>query len=371
MTPPRRRVVSEGTRCRGTDIPIPRRILIIQLRRIGDVIFTLPAIQVLRRAFPQARIDFLVEEPADQLVRLAPGRDETLVYDKSRALHWLAEVRRRRYDWVLDFLANGRSLPLTLCSGAAVKAAFQGRWVRRLAYNRLVKATPNAYLVEQKLDILRALGVADASWRYDIRLPAEELRWAQETLKSLGADPRRPLVAMAPASRRETRRWLPERFAEVARALLGQGRDVLLLWGPGELGYVEDIARRTDGGQGPAAPGGQAFSSPGRGHLIIPSDTPLLRLAALIKSAKLVLSVENGPKNLAVALGVPTVNVVGPNNPGSFNPSGDPAHVLIRAEGLECLGCELNHCPTDHECMTTVTAGTVLKPIERLLAQGA
>lgn len=330
----------------------PRRILIIQLRRIGDVIFTLPVIGVLRRAFPEARIDFLVERPADALVRLDPHLSETLVYDKDRALRWVAEVRRRRYDWVLDFLANGRSLPLTLCSGAAVKAAFQGRWARRLAYNHLAQATHNAYLVEQKLDVLRSLGVADTSWRYDIRLPADELRWAGDFLKGAGADPGRPLVAVAPASRRETRRWLPERFAEVARALLGQGRDVLLLWGPGELGYVEDIARRT--------------ASRGPGRILIPPDTSLLRLAGLIKSAKLVLCVENGPKNLAVALGVPTVNIVGPNNPWSFNPSGDPAHVLVRAEGLECLGCERNRCPTEHECMAAVTAGMVLKEIERL-----
>jgi ADP-heptose:LPS heptosyltransferase len=334
----------------------PRSILIIQLRRIGDVIFTLPVIGVLRRAFPEARIDFLVERPADQLVRLDPGVSETLVYEKSRALRWLGEIRRRRYDWVLDFLANGRSLPLTLCSGAAVKAAFQGRWARRLVYNRLVKATHNAYLVEQKLDILRSLGVAEAPWRYDIRLPAEDLRWAQDYLKANGAEPPRALVAMAPASRRETRRWLPERFAEVARALLGRGRDVLLLWGPGEREYVEDIARRTGGG-------------PGR--VIIPPGTSLLELAALIKSSSLALCVENGPKNLAVALGVPTVNIVGPNNPGSFNRAADPAHVLVRAEGLECLGCELNRCPTDRECMTAVTAGMVLDPIERLLAQGA
>ncbi|MDD5630273.1 MAG: glycosyltransferase family 9 protein, partial [Elusimicrobia bacterium] len=163
--------------------------------------------------------------------------------------------------------------------------------------------------------------------------------------------------ALAAASRRETRRWLPARFAEVARALLDRGRDIRLLWGPGEEDYIAGIARRAGGG--------------GVGRIIIPPETPLLRMAALIQSSALALTVENGPKNMAVALGVPTVNIVGPNNPGSFNPLADASHVVLRDESLSCLGCELNSCPTHHECMENITADRVLQEIERLLSRPA
>ncbi len=332
-----------------------RRILIIQLRRIGDVIFTLPVIKVLRENCPQAQIDFLVEEPADQLVRLDPALSETLVYDKDRPVHWLREIRSRRYDLVLDFLANGRTLLLTACSGARQKAAFTGPWSRSLAYNHLARATHNAYLVEQKLDILRSLGLKVGSWGWDIRLPEADVQWAEGFLKEQGVRTSRPLIAMAPASRRATRRWLPERFAEVARSLLSQSRDVLFLWGPGEREYIEDIARRA----GDAGPG----------RKVIPPETPLLRLAALIRSSSLAVTVENGPKNLAVALGVPTVNIAGPNNPGSFNPLSDLSHVVLRDETLGCLGCELNACPAHHECMENITSDKVLQEIERLLSR--
>jgi len=352
---PQRLDVSEGASGNGS--PIPQRILIIQLRRIGDVIFTLPVIKVLRENFPQAQIDFLVEKPADQLVRLDPYVSETLAYDRDRPVHWLREIRSRRYDLVLDFLANGRTLLLTLCSGARRKAAFTGPLSRSLVYNHLARATPHTYLVEQKLDILRSLSLKAGSWGWDIRLPAAETKWAKDFLKEKGVGSARVLVAMAPASRRETRRWLPERFAEVAQSLLGKGRDVILLWGPGEREYIEDIARRT-GGSGP-------------GRMVIPPDTPLLRLAALIRSSSLALTVENGPKNLAVALGVPTVNIAGPNNPESFNPLSDPSHVVVRDETLGCLGCELNACPTRHECMENISSDKVLLEIERLLCRPA
>src|SRR5260221_4200370 len=100
----------------------PERILIIQLRRIGDVVFTLPVIGALRERFPRAQIDFLVEPPSDQLVRRHSGLSETLVYEKDRPAAWLWKIRARRYDWVLDFHSNGRTLWLSFFSGARVRA---------------------------------------------------------------------------------------------------------------------------------------------------------------------------------------------------------------------------------------------------------
>src|SRR4051812_3515923 len=110
---------------------IPKKILLIQLRRVGDVVFTIPMIGALKRQFPDSQIDFLVEKPSDQLVRLHPGLHEALVYGSDRPLHWIREIRRRRYDWVIDFHANGRTLILALFSGAPVKAGFEGPLTRR------------------------------------------------------------------------------------------------------------------------------------------------------------------------------------------------------------------------------------------------
>ncbi len=84
----------------------PRRILIIQLRRIGDVIVTTPVIDALRARFPEARLEFLVEPAAAPVVAGYPGLDESLVFDKSRYWYWLRDIRARRYDWVLDFMNN-------------------------------------------------------------------------------------------------------------------------------------------------------------------------------------------------------------------------------------------------------------------------
>src|SRR5262245_27329057 len=103
----------------------PRSILVIQLRRLGDVILTTPALEALKKRYPKAKLDFLVEAPGAEAVAGHPAIDETLVYDAEgplEALVWALKIRARGYDWVIDFLANPRTALLTALSGAEVKA---------------------------------------------------------------------------------------------------------------------------------------------------------------------------------------------------------------------------------------------------------
>ena len=295
------------------------RILIIQLRRVGDVIFTLPVIGTLRKHLPDARIDFLVEPPGDQMVRLHPGLNETLVYDKDRPLEWLMKIRRNRYDWVLDFHSNGRTLLLTLASGAPLRAGLDGPFTRRIVYTHRVRTTDSKYLPEQKLDVLRALGIPCEGWDWGLKIPEAEAVWAENLLDKSGVKAGDILVGLAPATRRPIRAWMEDRWAFVAEKLAAGSKKILLLWGPGE----KDLAERVRG----------SIKNAPEGRVILPEETTLLQLAALIKSCSAVLAVDNGPKNMAVALGVPTLTLSGPTNPLSFAPHGDPRHLVVRPEG--------------------------------------
>ena len=161
----------------------PKKILVIQLRRVGDVVFTLPVIHVLRKNYPAAQIDFLVEKPADQLVRLNPYLSETLVYDKEEALDWIWKIRKKEYDLVLDFHSNGRTLILTLFSKARVRAGFKGPLTRQFVYNRFVNVNVQKYIVEQKLDLLRALDLPVQDWDWGLKIPEPEIQWAAAFFK--------------------------------------------------------------------------------------------------------------------------------------------------------------------------------------------
>ena len=223
---------------------VPKKILIIQLRRIGDVILTLPVINALRKNFPDAKIDFLTERPQDQFVRLSPQLDETLVYDKRHPFVWIKNLRKRGYDCVLDFHSNGRTLVLTALSGAKWKVGFCGPLTRALAYNLRVEPKAGSYIVDKKLGMLGALGLNVERWNWDLKLPQESMDWADQFLKEAGvAGPPFKLAGIAPCSRRETRRWLPERWVQVLAGIVKRSHSALFLWGPGEQVEIENLRR--------------------------------------------------------------------------------------------------------------------------------
>ena len=144
-------------------IGTPSSILVIQLRRLGDVILTTPALDALKKKFPDAKLDFLVEKPGAEAVAGNPAIDETLVYDAEGplgALSWAFKIRARRYDWVIDFLANPRTALIAALSGAAVKAG-PAHVARRWAYNvKMIQSTETCYAALEKVRWLSALGVA-------------------------------------------------------------------------------------------------------------------------------------------------------------------------------------------------------------------
>jgi len=331
----------------------PERILILQLKRIGDVVLTLPVIGVLKKIFPKAKVDFLVEKPADELVRLNPYIDETLVYEKERSLLWLFEIRRRKYDLVLDFLSNGRSLILTLLSKAREKIGFSGPLTRSIVYTRTVKPNTNQFIVEQKMDLLNGISMLQnqvhfKNWSWDLNLPSQKLLETKEQLKKEGINYTENLIGFSPAHRRAVRAWIPERFAETAESLGKRGFRILFLGGPGEEKYLEKIANNVSA------------------NVVIHAATNLIELSAWISFCKILIANDNGPQKIALALGIPTVTIFGPTDPKSICPN-DPIHRTIRDENLFCIGCQLNRCPYNHECMKNITAEMALKEIKGLL----
>ena len=327
------------------DIPAPRRILVVQLRRLGDVILTTPALSALKKRFPAATLDFLVEAPGAEAVAGHPAIDEVLVYDAAGsvdALRWALKVRARKYDWVIDFLANPRTALLTALSGAAVKAG-PAHVSRRFAYNHKMLQSPQAcYAALEKVRWLAGLGVKpeDAP-----ELPQLFLAQRPENLGNV--------VGLVPPSRKETRRWPAPSYARLGRLLRDKhGCELKVFWGPGEKPLAEEVVRGI-----------------GAGAALIPETKSIAELAAELVKCRVVVTNCAGPKHVAVAHGVPTVTVHGSSDPASWNPV-HPSHPFVRLEELPCIGCRSNDCAYNLECMTQLPAERVLPFVERLLGAG-
>lgn len=327
-----------------------KKILIIQLRRIGDVLFTLPILPILKRNFPNSQIDFLVEAPSDELTRINPSINETLVYHKKDAWSWIFKIREKKYDCVLDFHANGRSLLLTLFSGAPLKIGFEGPLTRKMVYTTCVKTDRNKFIVEQKIDLIHAiLPKEDRAWVWDLKLPFQELEKAKAKLKMLGINEKEQIIGFLPFHRHPIRAWKKEFFQQTALTLMKQyGYKILILFGPNEKKTWDDILNKN------------------QEKLIAIETDSLIQMASLLKQCSCVISNDNGPQKLAMAIGTPTLTIFGPTNPHSINPNQLP-HLYVRNEQLPCIACERSRCPYQHECMENLTPEIVLKKIGTIL----
>ena len=314
------------------------RILAIQLKRIGDLVLTTPALHALRAAGHHVTL-VLGEGPAALLPALGASVDDALIYRRAgNATLWRKLLAAPRFDAAVDFTGRDRSALLTLASRARLRIiarpALRGSLWRRWAYNRPVDASVRSrHTVDYYLDHLAPLGVpADSS-----RKPASpelDLPWgvrsrAQTLLRSPGMPPGMPptrtFVVLHPGTARKEKYWLPERWAAVARFCREKvGLSLVLTGGRGDPVEDEHLARLR-----------AALSALGQPPPFadLAGKLDLLTLTAVLSEAKLVLGVDSGPMHLAAAFRCPQVVLFGPTNPFHWRPRHPAVHILRAGHG--------------------------------------
>lgn len=322
----------------------PKKILVIQLRRIGDVLLTTPVVRALRSAFPKAQIDFLAEPPCDQVLRGNPHLTNVIVYDPKSPLRMLGAVRRDRYDWVIDFLGNPRTALLTALSGAPVRAG-SSRVFHRWGYNRTWQhPRQTLYAGNEKIYLVKQLGISlveDGMPQLAIS-PASK-QFAETFLRGLDGMGGGPLITVSPTSRRHFNRWFLDRYAALADWLVREYQArVLLVWGPGERPVVEEVARLM------------------KTQAIICQETPtLLDLAAVLERADLHIGNDNGTKHIATAVGAATFTVFGPHNTASWSYPDPARHLFIQKDCLCLNNNRRKHSCRELQCLDLVSLSEV------------
>jgi lipopolysaccharide heptosyltransferase I len=284
-------------------------ILIVRLGALGDIIHAVPAAAGLRHAFPDARIDWLVEARHRPMVDLVSVIDRSVVLERPSITGWFDVVRRMRegrYDVAIDFQGLMKSAVLARASGASRVIGFSIWHVRekgaRPFYSEIHRDTPAEradHIVRQNLALLGNLGVNDTT----IRFPFADVQ--SRALEEIQAAPggQQPFALINPGAAWPNKRWPPDRFGEVAAFLREvRGLPSFVLWGPGEEGLAGAVVE-TSGGAARVAP-----------------PTRLADLLALCRAASLMVSGDTGPLHIAAAVGTPTVSLFGPTDPQRNGP---------------------------------------------------
>ncbi|MFQ5790269.1 MAG: lipopolysaccharide heptosyltransferase II [Acidobacteriota bacterium] len=327
-------------------------ILIYAPSWIGDAVMSLGAIRYLRGAYPKARVVVLARPWVADLYQCCEAVDGTLSYD-SRGAHRGAlgflraarELKEARFDLALLLPNAFRAAALVRASGIPERWGYATEG-RGFLLTRPVPPAPRPFGRHQVfyyLDLLRSLGVPVGKPRYDLALTDAMSRRAADLLGRRGWHGRQErLVGIhAGATNSSSKRWLPERYAEVgARLAASHDARIVLFAGPEEADLAGEIASRL------APP-----------RLMVAEGTSLGELMGLLGSLSVLLTNDSGPMHLASALGVPTVAVFGPTDERETGPLGPRAQVV--RQPVECSPCLLRECPIDHRCMLQIEVAEV------------
>lgn len=325
----------------------PKKILIIQLRQLGDVLLTTPVIKPLKERFPDAKLSFLTEKNAYDILSGNPYLEEIITIPRkssiSEQIKVIFDIRRRGFDLILDYMANPKTAYISLFSRGKIKVT-NDRSLRRFAYD--IRVTPvGGYAVDYKLSMLMPFGIEGADNTPYIFVPQESNDKITTFLKAASIRDDDFVVCIDATHRRVTRKWAGKGFAEVADRLREQYKaKIVFLWGPGERGEVEEIMSMC------------------RHRHIIDTGTDIKGLAALLKRADLLIGNCSFPRHVAVSQGTPTLVVLGATSDGWTHPS--PIHQTVK-KGLPCQPCNKNNC-TDLSCLTTLTADEVMGVFEKI-----
>jgi lipopolysaccharide heptosyltransferase I len=325
-------------------------ILVVRLGALGDVVHTIPAVAALRKAFPDARIDWLVDRRHREIVDLVTAIDRTLAIDSTTFRGWtqaIKQLRQTRYATAIDLQGLLKSAVLARASGAGRVVGFSIWHLREKTARPFYSETADVgqeHIILKNLRLLRAVGVDSSEIAFPLRIPASA---ALDRLRErLSGD--RSFVLINPGAAWPNKRWPAERFGAAALFL----RDVcgltpVVLWGPGE----EALARLVV-----SASSGAAIEAP---------PTTITDVVAFTRASALVVSGDTGPLHIAAAVGTPVVAVFGPTDPARNGPYSAADISISRYEACDCH--YERRCHQSSWCLADIQATEVSAAVQQRL----
>lgn len=313
-----------------------RKVLLISLSNIGDIILTLPVLSALKKEFPQAAIDVMAGPNGREIFERHPYTAAFLEYNKFAKLQekqaLIRNLRKNRYDLIVDL----RNSLLPFLIGSKYRTSVAHSHSRRPVHKKL-----------QHLQKLKALGLDCANAPFCFYVDKKDREFVAALLHNQNI--KRPFVVVSPGAKSHIKRWTKEGFALACDRIISElEMDVIM------VGDAEDkkiIARITP------LMKGRAVDLSGRLNL--------RQLGALIEKANLLITNDSAPMHIGSSLGAKVLAIFGPTDPEKYGPTHDES-VIVRRE-LPCAPCEVAQCKENYECMKLITAEEVFRAAKELL----
>lgn len=341
-----------------------KKILVINLRYIGDTIWMYPFIRNLKRNIPSADITAMVNEGGEIFLKLLPEVSEVITVRRKeikrrfgiiKFIRFLMEIRSKRFDTVFILSSSDRPTIIGFASGAKTRIGFRSdSWWRayllteRFRWDRS-DAESNPHMLEYYLQILIRAGLKIYDTKLTVDVPESAIKKITERFSILKTEDKKSIL-VHPGSRTELRQWGTDKFAEVINSIEGHYR-IFLIGGPDEDNIVQDILNKLK-------------KSPD----IVSTNLDLMEFAALCKFSDLFIGNDSAPIHIAAATGSFVIGIYGPTLSKHCGPWTDKK-ALFDISTVPCRMCEQDKCshPERKACLNIITPKMVIDKIHEVL----
>lgn len=364
------------------DLAECRRLLIVKLSALGDVVHAMPVADALHERFPHLEIDWVVEPLAAPLLKRSPVLSQVHIAPKERraarfrpaAIRLAVDLHRRllsrRYDVALDLQGLTKSGYVAWRSGARVRLGYD--WLRELSplfVRRVPRRPESLHIVDQLLDVARRLGAEPSQVRFPIGSCREDDTAAAALVESAGLSAAEPYLVMNPTDGGGGggKGLLPETMAAVIAEVTGRtGLPWALIGAGGDRDRAEAVVARL-------------HDSPARSRVAnLAGMTTIGQLVAVVRRASAHVSGDTGSAHIAAAVGTPPISVHGRSDPRRVGPYGYE-RFIVNARPHCSERCRRYHerapinspavCRGMPICMASVKAGEIVANVLRALAE--
>jgi lipopolysaccharide heptosyltransferase I len=347
------------------------KILILRLSAVGDVLRTLPAVMALRQYLPSSHIAWVVEEPSKTLLESQPEIDHVILFPRKRWTegmksigkvwktfkemgHFVLELRKEKFDFVLDFHGIIKSGMISFLSGSPKRIGYDRKSSKE---GNFLFSNVKVQLLEEKISryqrnfaLLKGVGLEVKGFDARLHVPQRDKEYIESFLVKLNPPLRRPFIAIHAGTNPKAlfKRWIPGHYAQLADRLIRElDATVIFTWGPEELESVEAIRKEMR-----------------EQSVLGPETESLTQLGELFKHCDLYLGGDTGPMHIASLMGTPVLVIYGPTDPVLHEPLGQ--HKKVRKE-VGCNPCRNRSCK-DLKCLNNITVDDVFKATKEILS---
>jgi len=313
-----------------------KRILVITLSNVGDVILTTPVIAALAKEFPGSRIDVMVGPRGKEVFEKDPRVFKLIIYDKHLPISAKRRLQLKLKKLHYDLVADLRNTVFPLLIGPKFRTATIQHFPPQVVHS-----------VDRHLYRLRALGLTEHDRQPYLHITEADESFVSNLMKDEGLAG--PIVVVNPGAKSHLKRWKTEGFAAVADALIDEcGASIVLIGLKEDEAVVADVIKRMKR----------------KCHNLV-NRTNLRQLAALLKRAKLLITNDSAPLHLGCAARTRVLALFGPTDPKKYGPIGEFDAVISRK--LHCSPCGSATCAYNYECLRSIDPDEVFEAAKMMV----